>query len=152
MQLMRYQYTNHLGTATLELTDKADVISYEEYYPYSSTSFQSGRTGAEVGLKRYRYIGKERDEETGFYYMGARYYASWICRWIAVDPINTEKYNIAIEIEVTSSIFFQPLFLLFPDVVRALICLPEPYLLFDHLSDPTPRQQDFYRPVFSLRP
>ena len=90
MQLMRYQYTNHLGTATLELTDKADVISYEEYYSYGSTSFQSGRTGAEVGLKRYRYIGKERDEETGFYYMGARYYASWICRWIAVDPLQSQ--------------------------------------------------------------
>jgi len=47
----------------------------------------------EVSLKRYRYIGKERDETTGFYYIGARYYAPWLCRWMAVDPINNEYYN-----------------------------------------------------------
>jgi len=40
-----------------------------------------------VSAKRYRYIGKERDEETGLYHLGARYYASWLGRWTAVDPI-----------------------------------------------------------------
>jgi len=44
-----------------------------------------------VSLKRYKYIGKERDEETGLYYFGARYYAGWIGRWISVDPLK-EKY------------------------------------------------------------
>ena len=37
--------------------------------------------------KRYRYTGKERDEETGLYYHGARYYACWLGRWTASDPI-----------------------------------------------------------------
>ena len=60
-QLQRYTYSNHLGTATLELDDAAAIISYEEYYPFGSTSFQSGRSTAEVSLKRYRYTGKERD-------------------------------------------------------------------------------------------
>jgi RHS repeat-associated protein len=36
--------------------------------------------------KRYRYTGKERDEESGFYYFGARYYASWLGRWASCDP------------------------------------------------------------------
>ncbi len=31
--------------------------------------------------------GKERDEETGPNYHGARYYASWLGRWTASDPI-----------------------------------------------------------------
>jgi RHS repeat-associated protein len=92
VQLLRYQYSNHLGTATLELADDAAIISYEEYYPYGSTSYQSGRSAAETSLKRYRYIGKERDEITGFYYMGARYYVSWMARWIAVDPLEA-KYT-----------------------------------------------------------
>jgi hypothetical protein len=70
----RYQFDNHLGTASLELDELADVISYEEYYPYGSTSYQAGRSAAEVSLKRYRYTGKERDEESGFYYHGARYF------------------------------------------------------------------------------
>jgi RHS repeat-associated protein len=82
----RYQFGNHLGTACLELDENADVITYEEYYPYGSTSYQAGRTLAEVSLKRYRYIGKERDLETGFYYCSTRYYAPWLGRWISTDP------------------------------------------------------------------
>ena len=36
--------------------------------------------------KRYRYTGKERDEESGLYYHGARYYAPWLGRWTSCDP------------------------------------------------------------------
>jgi RHS repeat-associated protein len=43
-------------------------------------------SGAEVSAKRYRYTGKERDDETGLYYYGARYYASWLGRWLSADP------------------------------------------------------------------
>src|SRR5262249_43719354 len=64
----------------------ASIISYEEYYPYGSTSYQAGPSAAEVSLKRYRYTGKERDDETGFYYYGARYYAPWVGRWTSCDP------------------------------------------------------------------
>ena len=82
----RYQLGNHLGSAVLELDSSAAVITYEEYYPYGSTSFQGGRSVAEVSLKRYRYTGKERDTENGFYYHGARYCAPWLGRWISCDP------------------------------------------------------------------
>src|SRR5262249_55516973 len=64
-QLTRYQFSNHLGTACLELDDQAQIISYEEYYPHGSTSYQAVRSQTELP-KRYRYIGKERDEESGF--------------------------------------------------------------------------------------
>ncbi len=40
----------------------------------------------EVSQKRYRYCGKEKDNESGLYYYGARYYADWLCRFTAVDP------------------------------------------------------------------
>jgi len=36
--------------------------------------------------KRYRFTGKERDEESGLYYHGARYYAAWLGRWLSADP------------------------------------------------------------------
>ena len=65
---------------------QAQIISYEEYHPYGSTSYQAGRSVAEVSLKRYRYTGKERDEETGLNYHGARYYAPWLGRWTSIDP------------------------------------------------------------------
>ena len=85
-QLIRYQFGNHLGSASLELDDQAQIISYEEYTPYGSTSYQAVRTQTETP-KRYRYTGKERDEESGFYYHGARYYAPWIGRWTSCDPL-----------------------------------------------------------------
>ena len=85
-QLTRYQYTNFVGSAVLELDDEAQVISYEEYLPYGSTSYQAVSSETDVP-KRYRFTGQERDEESGLYYQGARYYAPWIGRWISSDPI-----------------------------------------------------------------
>ena len=86
--LLRYQFSNHLGSASLELDDAGAVVSYEEYYPYGSTSYQAGRSATEVGLKRYRYTGKERDEETGFNYHRARYYSAWLGTWVSCDPLS----------------------------------------------------------------
>ncbi len=39
-----------------------------------------------AAAKRYRYTGKERDEETGLGYHGVRYYVGWLGRWISTDP------------------------------------------------------------------
>jgi len=43
-------------------------------------------------MKRYRYVGKEKDGESGLYYYGARYYAAWVGRFISVDPL-AAKYS-----------------------------------------------------------
>jgi len=59
---------------------------YEEFHPFGTTSYAANDSGIEVSAKRYRYIGKERDEETGLYHLGARYYSSWLARWTATDP------------------------------------------------------------------
>jgi len=40
--------------------------------------------------KRYRFCGKEKDEESGLYYYEARYYSPWTCRFISVDPLAGE--------------------------------------------------------------
>ena len=85
-QLVRYQFSNHLGSASLELDNSAQIISYEEYFPYGSTSYQASRSGIEATPKRYRYTGIERDEENGFNYHGARYYANWLGIWTSCDP------------------------------------------------------------------
>jgi len=85
-QLIRYQFGNHLGSASLELDDAGQIISYEEYYPYGSTSFQAVRSDIEIPFKRYSYTGLERDEENGFAYHGQRYYAPWLGRWTSFDP------------------------------------------------------------------
>ncbi|WFF05832.1 SpvB/TcaC N-terminal domain-containing protein [Micromonospora sp. WMMD1076] len=84
--LVRYQHGNQLGSATLELDDAARIISYEEYHPYGSTAYQAARAQTETP-KRYRYLGRERDTETGLCHHDARSYAPWLGRWTSTDPI-----------------------------------------------------------------
>lgn len=84
-QLIRYQFGNHLCSASLELDEQAQIISYEEYAPYGSSTYQGVRSQTETA-KRYRYSGVERDEETGFSYHAARYYMHWLARWFRPDP------------------------------------------------------------------
>ena len=88
--VLRYQYDNHLGSACLELSDDGDILSYEEYYPFGQTSYYTSSSSIEVSLKRYKYCGKERDEETGLYYYSMRYYADWLYRFVSVDPLQFE--------------------------------------------------------------
>jgi RHS repeat-associated protein len=88
-QLIRYQFGNHLGSASLELDEEAQIISFEEYTPYGGTSFLLILAAMRARRKRYRYIGKERDEENGLYYFGFRYYVPWLARWCSTDPAGT---------------------------------------------------------------
>ncbi|MFE6155821.1 SpvB/TcaC N-terminal domain-containing protein [Streptomyces sp. NPDC057889] len=83
---IRYQLDNHLGSACVELSQGGALVGYEDYHPYGTSAFQAGSSSAETGLKRYRYTGKERDDETGLSYHGARYYAPWLGRWASADP------------------------------------------------------------------
>ncbi|PWT71278.1 MAG: hypothetical protein C5B59_18400, partial [Bacteroidetes bacterium] len=92
--LIRYQYANQLRSACLELTgtlNSADItfipaiISYEEFYPFGDTAYQAMDNQTETA-KRYRYTGMERDEESGMYYQGARYFIPWLARWSSCDP------------------------------------------------------------------
>jgi RHS repeat-associated protein len=89
--VQRYQLGNHLGSATLELDEDGALISYEEYHPYGTTALQAMDSSAEVSLKRYRYTGMERDEETGFAYHTARYYAPWLGKWLTADPLGVQS-------------------------------------------------------------
>lgn len=85
-ELIRYQIGNHLGSVSLELNQEGKVISYEEYSPYGSTVYQAVDKNIKAAAKRYRYTGKERDEESGLEYFGARYRVPCLAQWISVDP------------------------------------------------------------------
>ena len=66
------------------------------YFSHSgTTSYQAMNASIKATAKRYRYTGKERDEESGLYYHGARYYIPWLARWLSPDPINSNNYNLA---------------------------------------------------------
>ncbi|HEU4931577.1 MAG TPA: RHS repeat-associated core domain-containing protein, partial [Pyrinomonadaceae bacterium] len=85
--LYRYQYSNHLGSACVELNQQAEIISYEEYHPYGTSAYRATSRDIEATPKRYRYTGMERDEESGLNYHTARFYAPWLARWLSTDPL-----------------------------------------------------------------
>jgi insecticidal toxin complex protein TccC len=85
---LRYSLDNHLGSSRMELDSDANVLTYEEYYPYGGTAVWAGKNESEVKYKYLRYSGKERDT-TGLYDYGYRYYAPWLGRWINPDPGGT---------------------------------------------------------------
>jgi RHS repeat-associated protein len=84
--LIRYQYRDHLGSAAMETNENGQVISYEEYHPFGTSAYRTAKSGTDLSLKRYRFTNKERDDETGLYYFGVRYYAAWLGRWTSSDP------------------------------------------------------------------
>ena len=88
-QLIRSQFSNHLGSACLEVEydKRARIISYEEYHPYGTTAYQATNRQIASAAKRYRFAGKERDEENGLSYHVARYFSPWLGRWVSSDPI-----------------------------------------------------------------
>lgn len=85
-RLIRYQLDDHLGSCVLEVDHGAHLLSYEEFHPYGTTAYRATGSVLDASSKRYGFTGKERDEETGFSYHGARYYAPWLGRWTAPDP------------------------------------------------------------------
>lgn len=77
---IKYHLADHLGNSYLVFDDAGLMINKEEYTPFGETSFGG------FARKRYRFTGKERDEESGLNYHGARYLALWLGRWISCDP------------------------------------------------------------------
>lgn len=81
---IKYHLGDHLGSSHVVIGGDGAWVNREEYTPYGETSFGS------FARKRYRFTGKERDEESGLNYHAARYYAAWLAKWISADPIGME--------------------------------------------------------------
>ena len=80
-----YNLEDHLGTSGTRIEASGTPIDHEEYYPFGDSSLRT------FSKKRYRYVGKERDNESGLYYYGARYYMAWVGRFVSVDALS-DKY------------------------------------------------------------
>jgi len=77
---------DHLGSNRLILRDDDGigvVAAVNDYYPFGKILRTGGLVG---GVNKLKFIGKERDSESGLDYFGARYYDSNVGRWFGVDP------------------------------------------------------------------
>lgn len=84
-----YNLDDQIGSSSMRLNTSGGVVDKEEYYPFGETSFGS------YAKKRYRYSGKEKDQESGLYYYGARYYMAMGCRFIGIDPHSFNYENLS---------------------------------------------------------
>src|SRR4029077_12273990 len=77
---IQFHLGDHLGSSNVVVDSSGTLVNREEFTPYGETSFGS------FARKRYRFTGKERDEESGLNYHAARYYAFGLARWLSCDP------------------------------------------------------------------
>ena len=89
-----YYHSDHLGSAQLVTDSRGDEYQRIEYTPYGETWVDVKIQGnKELAPLSYKFSAKELDEETGFYYFGARYLDPRMSRWISADPaMNTGEY------------------------------------------------------------
>jgi RHS repeat-associated protein len=75
-----YYFADDLGSASVVTDDQGDVIDESDYYPYGGENMLASGSG-----QAYKFTGKERDDESGNDYFGARYYSSNMGRWMSPD-------------------------------------------------------------------
>ena len=84
-----FYHSDHLGSASW-ITDAGGLpVQHLQYLPYGEPYINQRTTGYN---ERFTFTGKERDEETGYGYFGARYMDHELTTsWLSVDPL-ADKY------------------------------------------------------------
>jgi RHS repeat-associated protein len=83
-----FYHPDHLGSSNF-ITDAAgDGYQHLQYLPFGETAVSQKLSWWSTP---YQFTGKEKDDETGYNYFGARYYNSDISIWLSVDPLS-DKY------------------------------------------------------------
>jgi RHS repeat-associated protein len=77
---VQFHLGDHLSSNNVVVDANGTLTNREEFTPYGETSFGS------FAKKRYRFTGKERDEESGLNYHNARYFSPCTSRWLICDP------------------------------------------------------------------
>ena len=79
-----FYHSDHLGSSSFITDASGDVDQFIQYMPFGELLVDQRSSGHDI---RYKFTGKERDEETGLDYFGARYYQSDLSVWLSVDPL-----------------------------------------------------------------
>ena len=85
-----WQHSDHLGSASWVTDTNGAVYQHLQYMPWGEPLLDQRKSGYTYNT-RYTFSGKERDEETGYSYFGARHYNSDLSIWLSADPMS-DKY------------------------------------------------------------
>ncbi|MBQ6683221.1 MAG: RHS repeat-associated core domain-containing protein, partial [Bacteroidales bacterium] len=84
-----FYHSDHLGSASWITDSGGQAIQHLQYLPYGEPYINQRTSGYN---ERFTFTGKERDEETGYGYFGARYMDyELMTMWLSVDPL-ADKY------------------------------------------------------------
>lgn len=83
-----YTHNDHLGSSAWITASDGCPIQYLHYLPYGQLVANQQMIGYD---ERFKFLGKERDSESGYDYLGARFYASPFKHFISVEPL-LDKY------------------------------------------------------------
>ena len=116
-----FYHSDHLGSASW-ITDVSGVaVQHIQYLPYGEPYVNQRMSGYN---ERFTFTGKERDEETGYGYFGARYMDhELMTMWLSVDPL-ADKYP---SINPYAYCVWNPVRLVDPDGRDVLPCSDEAY-------------------------
>ena len=82
--------SKHLGSASWITDYRGMAVQHIQYLPYGEPYVNQRISGYS---ERFTFTGKERDEETGYGYFGARYMDhELMTMWLSVDPM-ADKYQ-----------------------------------------------------------
>ena len=78
-----WYHSDHLGSSSYISNTKGVVTQHMEYLPFGETLVEEHQNSYNTP---YKFNGKAMDDETGYYYYGARYYNPKLSVWLSVDP------------------------------------------------------------------
>jgi RHS repeat-associated protein len=90
-EAFRYFYhPDHLGNTSYVTDASGEVYQHMEYFAFGETFVEEH---SNTNRTPYLFSGKELDDETGFYYYGARYYDPRTSIFVSVDPLADKMPN-----------------------------------------------------------
>jgi RHS repeat-associated protein len=69
------------------------INQFELNIYHFTVTLRGSKTGYTAFDTRFKFTGKEKDEETGYSYFGARYYDSDLSVWLSVDPMSDKRLS-----------------------------------------------------------
>ena len=88
-----FYHSDHLGSASWITEAGGKPVQHIQYLPYGEPFVNQRVSGYN---ERFTFTGKERDEETGYSYFGARYMDhELMTMWLSVDPLADKYPNIS---------------------------------------------------------
>ena len=85
-------HPDHLGSTSYITNVLGEVSQHMEYFAFGETFVEEHRSS---NNSPYKFNGKELDEETGWYYYGARYYDARTSVWLSCK-LPQKEYNLKV--------------------------------------------------------